>query len=296
MLARERDVLLIKRRRLGAELRRLREQAGLSGRQLAEQVGISQSKISRVESGATVPNTPEVNAWVAAVNAPPSAVEKLLMLTDAAYTEVHPWDIALRYQPHLQDDIQEIENRTGTKLDYEPFVVPGLLQTAEYARRIFTMFEPAYAELDIPAVIAGRLDRQIALFDQSQRFGFLITETALRLRVGPPPMMLGQLDRIGSLGTLENVSIGLIPQDAPVVTHVPHGFVIFESADREAVDALVLVETVHANLTVSEPGHVELYRRQWSLLDEMAVYETEASELLAAIATDLRRAPWDGVS
>jgi hypothetical protein len=81
-----------------------------------------------------------------------------------------------------------------------------------------------------------------------------------------------------------------------VVTHVPHGFVIFESADREAVDALVLVETVHANLTVSEPGHVELYRRQWSLLDEMAVYETEASELLAEIATELRRAPWDGVS
>jgi transcriptional regulator with XRE-family HTH domain len=296
MLARERDVLLIKRRRLGAELKRLREQAGLSGRQLAEQVGISQSKISRVESGVTVPNTPEVNAWAAAVNAPRSAVEKLLMLTEAAYTEVHPWDITLRNQPHLQDDIQEIENRTGTKLDYEPFVVPGLLQTAEYARRIFTMFEPAYAELDIPAVIAGRLDRQIALFDQSQRFGFLITEAALRLRVGPLPTMLGQLDRIGSLSTLENVAIGLIPQDAQLVTHVPHGFVILESTDREAADALVLVETVHANLTVSEPGHVELYRRQWSLLDEMAVYETEASELLAAIATDLRQASKDGSS
>jgi transcriptional regulator with XRE-family HTH domain len=294
MLARERDVLLINRQRLGAELRRLREQAGWSGRQLAEQVGISQSKISRIESGATVPNTPEVNAWAAAVNAPPGAVEQLLILTDAAYTEVHPWDIALRNRPHLQDDIQEIENRTGTKLDYEPFVVPGLLQTAEYARRIFTMFKPAYADLDIPAVVAGRLDRQIALFDESQRFGFLITETALRLRVGPLPVMLGQLDRIRSLSTLENVFIGLIPHDAQVVTHVPHGFVIFESADREAVDALVLVETVHANLTVSERGHVELYRRQWSLLDEMAVYEAEASELLDTIATDLRRASRDG--
>jgi transcriptional regulator with XRE-family HTH domain len=296
MPAREPDALLIKRRRLGAELRRLREQAGWSGRQLAEQLGISQSKISRIESGATVPNTPEVNAWAAAVNSPASAVEKLLMLTDAAYTEVHPWDIALRHQPHLQDDIQEIENRTGTKLDYEPFVVPGLLQTAEYARRIFTMFKPAYAELDIPAVVASRVDRQIALFDESQRFGFLITETALRLRVGPLPMMLGQLDRIASLATLENVSIGLIPLDAQLVTHAPHGFAIFEAADREAADALVLVETVHANLTVSERGHVELYRRQWSLLDEMAVYGTEASELLATIAADLREASWDGSS
>jgi hypothetical protein len=108
--------------------------------------------------------------------------------------------------------------------------------------------------------------------------------------------MLGQLDRIRSLSTLENVSIGLIPQDAQVVTHVPHGFVIFESADRETADALVLVETVHANLTVSERGHVELYRRQWALLDEMAVYEAEASELLATITTDLRRASRNGSS
>src|ERR1700722_11408093 len=104
MLARERDVLLINRQRLGAELRRLREQAGWSGRQLAEQVGISQSKISRIESGATVPKKPEGNAGAAAVNAPPGAVEQLLILTDAAYTEVHPWDIALRHRPHLQDD------------------------------------------------------------------------------------------------------------------------------------------------------------------------------------------------
>lgn len=296
MLARERDVLLIKRRQLGTELRRLREQAGLSGRQLAEQVGISQSKISRIESGATMPNNPEVNAWAVAVNAPAGVVEKLLILTDAAYTEVHPWDIALRDQAHLQDEIQEIENRSAIKLDYEPSVVPGLLQTAEYARRIFTMFEPAYAELDIPAVVASRLGRQVALFDPSQRFGFLITEAALRLRVGPLSMMLSQLDRIRSVSTLENVSIGLIPLNAPVVTHAPHGFVIFESADREATDTLVLVETIHANLTVSEPGHVVLYRRQWSLLDEMAVHETEASELLAAITADLRRTPWDGVS
>jgi transcriptional regulator with XRE-family HTH domain len=290
MLARELDVLLVQRRRLSAELRRLREQAGLSGRQLAEQIGISQSKISRIESGATMPTVPEVNAWAATVGAPASATEKLLMLTDAAYTEVHPWDTAMRGRTHLQDDIQEIENRAGTKLVYEPSVVPGLLQTAEYARRVFTIFEPTYAELDIPAVVAGRLDRQIALFDQGQRFGFLITEAALRLRIGPPAIMAAQLDRIGSLSTLGNVSIGLITQDARAVTHVPHGFVIFEPASREKGDALVLVETVHANLTVSEPGYVELYRRQWSLLEEMAVYDDAARELLATVSADIRAA------
>jgi transcriptional regulator with XRE-family HTH domain len=290
MLARERDVLLAKRRRLGAELRRVREQAGLSGRQLAEQMEISQSKVSRIESGGTVPTVPEVKAWLAAAGASPTVVEKVLVLTDAAYTEVHPWDVALREQSHIQDDIQEIENRAVAKLSYQPLVVPGLLQTAEYARRTFTIFEPAYAPADIPAVLAARLDRQIALFDRSQQFWFLITESALRFRMGPPDVMLAQLDRIASLSTLGNVTIGLIPQDAAAVTYVPHGFAILETAGREAGDTVVLVETVHANLTVSEPGHVALYRRQWSLLDEMAVHGADARDLIAAIAAGLRPA------
>jgi transcriptional regulator with XRE-family HTH domain len=287
VLADERDKLLSNRRRLPVELRRLRDHAGLSGRQLAERIGISQSKVSRIESGLTIPSGPEVAAWAAAVNASEIATELLTALTDAAYTEVHPWDAALREQIHLQGEIQEIENRAGAKLTYEPSLVPGLLQTAEYARRVFAMFDPAYAELDIPAVVAARLDRQVALFDPGQPFAFLITEGALRWRVGSAPVLLSQLDRIASLSTLDNISIGLIPHTAPVLTHAPHGFVIFEPAGR-GDDALVMVETVHANLTVNDPQHVALYRRQWSWLGKMAVFGDAAREMLAAVAADIR--------
>jgi transcriptional regulator with XRE-family HTH domain len=290
VLADEQDKLLSNRRRLAVELRRLRDRAGLSGRQLAERIGISQSKVSRIESGLTIPSGPEVAAWAAAASASGTATELLTMLTDAVYTEVHPWDAALREQVHLQDEIQEIENRTCTQLTYEPSVVPGLLQTAEYARRVFTMFDPAYAQLDIPAVVAARLDRQAALFEPARRFSFLITEAALRWRVGSAPMLLAQLDRIASLSTLENVSIGLISHAAPVRTHSPHGFVIFESIDQDG-DALVMVETVHANLTVNDPLHVALYRRQWSLLEKMAVFGDAVRELLVVIAADIRLLP-----
>jgi transcriptional regulator with XRE-family HTH domain len=291
--AADRDVLLSKRRQLGVELRRLREQAGLSGRDLAALIGISQSKVSRIESGAAIPTVPEVTSWATATSAADSAAEALRMLTDAAYTEVHPWDDAMREQVHLQDSIQELENNTGLKLIYEPSVVPGLLQTAEYARQLFTMFEPPYAERDIPAVVAGRLDRQTALFDPARKFEFLITESALRLRLGLPSMMLAQLDRIASLSTLENVDIGLIPLDAPVHAYVPHGFVVFESADG-GPDALVLVETVHANLTISAAGHVALYRRQWSLLKRSAVFDAAARDLLAMLAADVRKLSREG--
>lgn len=284
----DRDVLLGKRRQLGAELRRLREQAGLSGRELAGLMGISQSKVSRIETGATIPTVPEVDSWAQATSAPDSAAEVLRMLTDAAYTEVHPWDDAMREQAHLQDSIQELENTSGRKLIYEPSVVPGLLQTAEYARRLFTIFEPPYAERDIPAVVAGRMDRQTALFDPVRKFEFVITEAALRLRLGPASMMIAQLDRVCSLSTLENVEIGLIPLDAAAATHVPHGFAVFESVDG-GPDALVLVETVHANLTISAAGHVALYRRQWALLKQSALFGATARDLLTTITADIRK-------
>lgn len=293
MRAADQDALLVKRRRLAGELRRLREQAGLSGRELAGLMGISQSKISRIESGTTMPTVPEVTRWATATTASGSATEVLRMLTDAAYTEVHPWDDTLRERTHLQDSIQELENTSGVKLIYEPSVVPGLLQTAEYARRLFTIFEPPYAERDIPAVVAGRLDRQTALFDPARRFEFLITEAALRLRLGPTSMMAAQFDRIASLSTLENIDIGLIPLDAPLLTHVPHGFVIFEPVDG-GPDALVLVETVHANLTVSAAGHVALYRRQWSLLRQPAVFGAAACDLLAGVSAGVRKSSVEG--
>jgi transcriptional regulator with XRE-family HTH domain len=283
----DQNVLLERRRQLGGELRRLREQAGLSGRDLAGVLGISQSKVSRIESGAALPTVPEVKSWTSATAASDLDREMLPMLTDGAYTEIRPWDDALRGRAHLQDSIRELESSRGIELTYEPSIVPGLLQTAEYARRLFTMFRPQLAESEIPAAVKGRLGRQDGLFDPTRRFEFLITEAALRFRLGPASVMAAQLDRIATLSILENVGIGLIPAGARARTYVPNGFVIFESADGEP-DALVLAETVHANLTMSAPDHVELYRQHWALLRESAVFGASAHDLLAMVSKDVR--------
>ncbi|HEU5024681.1 MAG TPA: helix-turn-helix transcriptional regulator [Spirillospora sp.] len=289
------QALLSSRRRLAGELRRLREQAGLSGRQLAERIGMSQSKISRIESSITLPTAVEVTAWGAAAGCSDADIAMLGVLADSAYTEVHPWTTALHDRGHLQDDIQDIESRARKRMIYEPSLVPGLLQTAEYARRVFTMFDPPYLESDLPTAIAARLDRQVALFDRDMMFDFLISEAALRWRAGPPRTLLAQYDRIASLDTLDNVSVGLIPHSAPALTHAPHGFVVLEDIAGEddsgaagEAGALALVETVHANLTVSDPLQIALYRRQWSRLAQMAVYGGDARDLLAAIAAEVR--------
>ncbi len=270
----------VKRQRLAAELRRQREMAGISGRELADRVGISQSKVSRIESGATTPSVPAVQAWADAVGASAEARAQLSALTEAVFAEVQAWRAALPVGGHLQGQIEQREAAAQMVRVFQPSVVPGLLQTAEYARRVFGLFHVPYEDDDLAKAVAGRLNRQLALYDEERRFAFLITEAALRWRPGPPKVLHAQLDRISSLATLDNVSIGLIPQDVEATTSIPAGFDILDGHDGESV---VTIEIQHANLIVTEPDHIADYEHAWSLLNEMAVYDEKARALLSRI-------------
>lgn len=269
-----------KRQRLATELRRLREMAGVSGRELAERVGISQSKVSRIESGATTPPVPAVEAWAEAVGASAETRARLSAMTEAVFAEVQAWRAVLPVRGHLQDQIEQREAAARMVRVFQPSVVPGLLQTAEYARRVFGLFHVPYEDDDLAKAVAGRLNRQLALYDEERRFAFLLTEAALRWRPGPPRVLQAQLDRISSLTTLDNVSIGLIPHDVEATTTIPAGFDILDGDDGESV---VTIETQHANLVVTEAAHVADYEQAWCLLAEMAVYDEKARALLGRI-------------
>ncbi len=272
------------RERLAAELRRLRDLAGVSGRDLAQRVGISQSKVSRIESGAVVPSLPEVTAWGKELGVSVETQGRLTALIEAAYNEVHPWGSALR-RGNLQEGVQDQES-TATRIRiFQPSVVPGLLQTAEYARRVIAMFHQQYETSDPAAEIASRLERQLALYDTGRHFDFLITEAALRWRPGPVQMLLAQLDRIASISTLENVSVGLIPLSVEATTLTTHGFVLYEGEEE---NEWVTVETIHADMKVAVPEHMQIYRARWSLLHEMALFDEAAQDFLGRIVADLR--------
>jgi len=276
------------RERLAAELRRLRDIAGVSGRDLAQRIGISQSKVSRIESGAVVPSLPEVTAWGKELGVSVETQGRLTALIEAAYSEVHPWGEALQ-RGNLQQGIQEHERAATRIAVFQPSVVPGLLQIAEYARRVIAMFHRQYAESDPAAELASRLERQLALYDTDRHFDFLITEAALRWRPGPAQLLLAQLDRIASISSLENVSIGLIPLTAEATTLTTHGFVMYEDAEQH--DSWVTVETIHADVRVAAPEDMEIYRSRWSLLRKMALFDADAQEFLGRIVDDLRSGP-----
>ena len=187
------------REQLGRKLRDLRRRAGLSGDALAAQAGLSQSKVSRVERGQSLPNLDEVRSWARATNASRAELSELAASLDQVATTTTSWRILLQLGlAHKQVEIAELEQRTVRIQTFQPTMIPGLLQTADYARRVMEM---AYDPGDVARAVAVRLERQAVLFDTSKRFDFLLTDGALRWVDHP------QRDRLRSIATLPNVAI-----------------------------------------------------------------------------------------
>lgn len=281
------DAAYGKRRRLAAELRLLRDLGGVTGRELAARIGISQSKVSRIEAGATLPSVGEVTKWARAVSAPEEVQRLLEILTEAARNETETWQAAMEGRPQVQDEIREREAAARRSYTFEPAVVPGLLQTPAYAQRLFTIVKTTLPQISVASAVAGRMDRQLTLYEEGKEFGFIMTEGALRWRPGPPRMLMAQYDRIAAVSTLDNVSIGIIPFGAEVSTVFTHGFALYEGEDADTAP-FVLVDTHHAWLTVNAGDDVAIYRSHWSALRKDAVYGDEARDLLGRLSAELR--------
>lgn len=271
-------------RRLGLELRGLRRDAGLTGQQLADRVGLSQSTVSRIELGQAVPSVSDVDQWAAATGAPDEHRAELLALAEAVAVATIAWRrVVRRGLPELQQDVRELETTAGIVLNFQPTVVPGLLQTAEYARRLITLGYPEGRQ-DIAAAIAARMDRQAILYDQGKRLEFLIAEVALRWRMGPPAMMRAQLDRIANMMTLPHLTVGIIPQTAEVTAWHIHGFAILDAREDGPV---IRVETLTTGLSITDPSDVDRYRQAFHLLREAAVFDDHAQALLRTLIVDV---------
>lgn len=276
------------RQRLAEELKRARSISGLSGRDLAEKIGISQSTVSRIESGSAVPSLPEVRAWAEAVQASDETWHLLFALTEAAYTTVSRWQTELGDRPHLQGDIEKTERSARRILTFQPSVVPGLLQTAGYARRVFEMFqEPAYDADRLAAAVAARMERQLPLYDSTRTFDFLITEAALRWRPSTPALLAAQIDRVSNLSTLSNVSVGVLPLALQANVPYSHAFTIYEPADDEHA-VLVNIEMIHANIQTFRESDVSAFRRRWSALEQSAIHGDDARQYLHGLITEIR--------
>jgi transcriptional regulator with XRE-family HTH domain len=282
------------RRRLATMLRDLRLATGLDQTTFAAHAGgMSQSKVSRLELARQVPTLAEARAWADAADADAGTTARLLEWTEAALTELRSWQEELRSGlASKQQRIARTEQAASSVRVYT-IVVPGLLQTAEYARRVFTSGEgldPGVVR-DIPAAVTARLERQQALYQPGKHFEFVIPEAALRWRPGPDGarVLAAQIDRVAALSTLESVTFGIIPWTADAYALAPNEFVIVGDPARDE-DVEVVIETVTREIHIRDAAQIAVYVDLWQRLCADAVFGDEARALLSALIMELRGA------
>lgn len=267
----------------GDELRRLREQAGFpTGKEFAVRLGWLPSKVSRIENGRTIPSDADVIAWVDAIDAPEAVASNLRdQLRDLRLSR-SSWKRRLRagHEP-VQRQYAVREQAATHIVTVEFFVVPGVAQTAEYARAVFLIGAgEADSPQDTDAAIQARIQRQGILYDPAKRIEILIAETALLYPAASPEVMLGQIDRLISLLGLPNVRIGIIPLGTRLPVISMHGYAI--------LDDEVTVEINHTEVAVTDPEDVDLYEDITKQLWGVAVRGEKARAVLAECATRWR--------
>lgn len=268
---------------LGGRLRELRVAAEVSGKQLAESLSWQPSKVSKIENGKQTPSSDDIREWARATN---SEDETAGLLASLHTLEVQraEWQRVLRggIRPR-QNALAELDQKTRLFRVFEAGVIPGLLQTSEYARARFAEAIRIYKlKNDINEAVAGRMKRQDIFYRPDKQFHFVLTEAALRFRMCSLPVMLGQLDRLVSLSALPNVKLGIIGFETQYTASPWHGFWIFD-------DEKVLVETFSAGLNLPQPEEIELYSTIFNELASVASYGRAARAVITRVIDDLSK-------
>jgi hypothetical protein len=214
-----------------------------------------------VERGLSLPSVEELRAWATATEASGNELRDLVGFVEQVATSATSWRVLHQLGlAEKQQEIAELEQQATLICTFQPSMIPGLLQTADYARRMLTEAFPGTTPQDIQA----RMERQAILYDESKRFDFVITEAALRWKPGDTDMR-PQLDRLSSMASLPSVTVSVLPIGAgspPIL----HPFVIWHSEDEITVS----VETYSAELWVTDRREVDRYREVWQRLSEIA--------------------------
>ena len=199
-------------------------------------------------------------------------------------------------QAPTDDDVRDWTQATGSESETEALLaslhtlevqhaewqrIPGVLQTAEYARARFAEgIRRLKLPNDINEAVAARVQRQEILYRPDKRFHFVLTEAALRLRLCPPEVMLGQLDRLVSLSQLPNVRLGIIGFETQYATSPWHGFWLYD-------EERVLIETFSASLDLRQPQEIELYGSVFEQLAAVASYGRAARRIVNRVAEEM---------
>jgi transcriptional regulator with XRE-family HTH domain len=266
------------RQALAERLRQTRRATGETGAQFAARLGAGwgQPKVSKLETGKQLPTAAEITAWAQATRTDPAELLDLLEHARIEYASFRERIQDRAGVDRLQDDIGTAEAAATRIAHYQPAVIPGIVQTADYARELLHLpsgpAEFGASEAEISRMIASRLRRQAILYETGREITTLIGEGALRTRIATPATMRAQREHIARLAeTLTTATIAIVPFNAPAPIASLHGWAL--------IDDIATIETDAGNLEIADPQHVARYWHHTRLLLEIAASGDQAARL-----------------
>jgi transcriptional regulator with XRE-family HTH domain len=245
---------------VGLVLRRMRLSRKVSGRELADSVQLSQSTVSRIERGISSPAPGDIRKIAQALGADERQVQDLVRQAERSRDRMTDWRPTSATLASRQKDMAAWESEAQVTSDFQPAVLPGLLQVSGYAKAVLRLFQrlagPATGEPTEAAVLAavsGRFRRQEVLANHTKTFSFVITEGALKNSFCPPAEMLAQIHHLRDIAAnYETVSLAAVPDGVPMPIPPMHGFTLFD-------DKLVVIDIYNTGLISRGRKDVEIY-------------------------------------
>lgn len=270
-------------RALAAELKGLRAGAGLNTRDAAKRIGISSASLNRSELGIRMPEPEEVSALLVVYGVTGLERERVLELARAANASGW-WEISGNALPTQLPTLITFESQATKITNFEPLVVPGLMQTQAYMRAVMERF--GAPETDADARVSARAGRQTVLTRKhAPRYLAIVDEAALRRPFGGPKVMADQMRRMVEIADLPNVTLQVIPFDRggyPV--YGPYAKLEFGKAP-----AIVHLEHKQASGFLDRPEDTGPFQHLTDTLRVAALEPAATREFLAAMATEYDR-------
>jgi len=267
---------------LGVRLREIRRISGLTGRALAAATGQHYTRVSKLEHGVQSPGERDIREWCRACNAEDQVPDLLATLraVESAYLEFRRQSRA-GMKRVLGPHTIPLYDRTTLFRIYEHNVIPGLFQTADYSAAMLSFWiDFLQTPNDLDDAVATRMERQQVLSRPRKRFAVILEEQALRTWFGDAETQAGQLNRLLSVMSLPNVSLGIVPLMTERAAAASAGFWMFDNW-------LVALETPTASIEVTRPHEIDLYGRMFEHLKSSAVHGKAARAIIAAVLDEL---------
>ncbi len=275
----------VRRRELGNRLRGLRDERGLSVAQVADELMCSPSKVSRMETGQRGTTLRDVRDLCKIYGVTDEdEIARLMNLAREGKQQGwwQPYELTFATYVGLE------EAAISTKY-YQSIVIPGLMQTPDYAR---AMHEAAVPKLDpdrIGELVGVRLTRQKLLDrDPPLNISAIIDEAALHRVVGGATTMRAQLERLIELAQLPNVTIRIIPFSAGAHMAMDSTFRILDFDG--SVSDVVYVEGLVGYFYLDRVQDVERYEQVFESLSQISLTSQESVELIAQIGAVYEKA------